>query len=157
MENTVSKEKQHDPVCWEVSRDSNLHTASAGRAAIPRHTGWGTSGCSCEGLMGCLDSLESEWITARISKEIWVFRRRLTQGFAYCFSTGAQNQCSIQLCHSQMCQVSQRPGGHLNHLVAQVTALPVSCCQCLQLWHYLVLCNDSIWSHFSMRGMTGAT
>lgn len=44
-----------------------------------------------------------------------------------------QSQCSIQLCHSQQCQVSQRPGGYLNHLVAQVTALPVSCCQCLQL------------------------
>lgn len=64
---------------------------------------------------------------------------------------------SLQLCHSQQCQMSQRPGGYWNHLLAQVTALPGSCCQCLLLWNYLVLCNDSIWSHFSMRGTIGAT
>lgn len=105
--------------------------------------------------LGCLDSLESEWTTARMSKEIWVFRRSSAQGFAYCLSTGARSHCSTQLCHPQQCHVSQRPGGSLNHLVAQLTALPMSCCQCLLLWNCLVLCNDSIGSHFFMRGTVG--
>lgn len=69
--------------------------------------------------------------------------------FWCCLSTSAHSHCSIQLCRSQQCQLSQarwalEPAGGAGHSF-------VSCCQCL------LLCNDSIWSHFSRRGTIGAT
>lgn len=155
MENTASKEKQRDPACWEVSRDSSLHTASAGRAAIPRDTGWGTSGCSCEGLTGLSGQLGVRMIHCKnVQGDLGVQEETCTR-FCLLFV----HRCSQSLQHPAVPLTAESGKSEarwaLKPPVAQVTALPVSCCQCLQLWNHLVLCNDSIWSHFSMRGTVG--